>query len=149
MMTAAVDSAGGTGRSPGGEAGAGKAGKKRARGGGGDPASAVADRGSFGGGGAGEAVRRSGRIRNHPAPIYTSFEVDEDLGDASTRVRCFGSFPWMYQYDRFYEFIFFSFFLFGAVRGASRGNCSPRFVYSHDSFVTRRVSFDVRGTWKV
>ena len=26
--------------------------------------------------------RRSGRIRNMPAPIYTSFEADEDLGDA-------------------------------------------------------------------
>ena len=29
--------------------------------------------------------RRSGRIRNMPAPIYTSFEVDEDLGDAGAR----------------------------------------------------------------
>ena len=32
-------------------------------------------------------VRRSGRIRNQPAPIYTSFEVDEDLGDAHARAR--------------------------------------------------------------
>jgi hypothetical protein len=35
--------------------------------------------------GAAEAVRRSGRIRNQPAPIYTSFEVDEDLGEAHAR----------------------------------------------------------------
>ena len=32
-----------------------------------------------------EDQRRSGRIRNLPAPIYTSFEVDEDLGDANAR----------------------------------------------------------------
>jgi hypothetical protein len=29
--------------------------------------------------------RRSGRIRNMPAPIHTSFEVDEDLGDVGAR----------------------------------------------------------------
>ena len=30
-----------------------------------------------------EDLRRSGRIRNLPAPIYTTFERDEDLGDKS------------------------------------------------------------------
>ena len=34
-----------------------------------------------------EEQRRSGRIRNMPAPIYTSFEVDEDLGDAHARAK--------------------------------------------------------------
>ena len=28
-----------------------------------------------------ENVRRSGRIRKLPAPIYTTFELNEDLGD--------------------------------------------------------------------
>lgn len=32
-----------------------------------------------------EDQRRSGRIRNLPAPIYTSFEVNEDLGDQLVR----------------------------------------------------------------
>ena len=34
-----------------------------------------------------EEQRRSGRIRNMPAPICTSFEVDEDLGDAHARAQ--------------------------------------------------------------
>ena len=34
-----------------------------------------------------EDLRRSGRIRNLPAPIYTTFERDDDLGDNSSRSR--------------------------------------------------------------
>ena len=34
-----------------------------------------------------EEQRRSGRIRNLPAPIYTTFERDEDLGDRVARRR--------------------------------------------------------------
>ena len=30
-----------------------------------------------------EEVRRSGRIRKLPAPIYTTFELNEDLGDGT------------------------------------------------------------------
>ena len=34
-----------------------------------------------------EDLRRSGRIRNLPAPIYTTFERDDDLGDANSKSR--------------------------------------------------------------
>lgn len=34
-----------------------------------------------------EDLRRSGRIRNLPAPIYTTFERDDDLGDQNSRSR--------------------------------------------------------------
>ena len=71
MMSAAAAAAAattGAGKA-GGAAGGANGNNKRARGGGGGPdASVVVE------------VRRSGRIRNQPAPIYTSFEVDEDLG---------------------------------------------------------------------
>ena len=33
-------------------------------------------------------LRRSGRVRKLPAPVYTTFDVDDDLGDANaTRKR--------------------------------------------------------------
>ena len=34
-----------------------------------------------------EDLRRSGRIRNLPAPIYTTFDRDDDLGDANSKSR--------------------------------------------------------------
>jgi hypothetical protein len=69
QLTGAEGSSGGGGGGGGGS----KAGSKRVRASGGGDTVDPAD------------IRRSGRIRNQPAPIYTSFEVDEDLGDAHAR----------------------------------------------------------------
>ncbi|CAL6337636.1 unnamed protein product [Bathycoccus prasinos] len=38
-----------------------------------------------------EDVRRSGRIRKLPAPIYTTFELNEDLGDGTKNRKSFNS----------------------------------------------------------